>query len=188
MNHRRTLTAAAVLALGVGGAGTAVAAKSAAAPASVTVKGIGTPGSFKINRYATDGTRYDRDTYTVRSGGTLKFINEQAEEGPHTITILRRSKLPHTDKAINECEGFAKSSPCTAFIGAHQADPKTGKIGKPVVDVNRSGLDGPGDSFFVDPKGAPTSTRTMKVSAKAGSTLYFICLVHPWMQAKLLVK
>jgi hypothetical protein len=29
---------------------------------------------------------------------------------------------------------------------------------------------------------------TIKVTAKAGTSLYFMCGVHPWMQGKIVVK
>jgi hypothetical protein len=32
------------------------------------------------------------------------------------------------------------------------------------------------------------STITFKVAARKGTTLTFVCLVHPWMQAKLQVS
>lgn len=40
-----------------------------------------------------------------------------------------------------------------------------------------------GDSAFI----APTKNAkvTLKVTAKPGTKLYFICAVHPWMQAEL---
>jgi hypothetical protein len=39
---------------------------------------------------------------------------------------------------------------------------------------------------FVPPKDG--STITFKVAARKGTTLTFVCLVHPWMQAKLQVS
>jgi hypothetical protein len=52
------------------------------------------------------------------------------------------------------------------------------------VDVNKPGVDGPGDSYFI----APTAKKlTFKVTAKKGTTLYFLCAIHPWMQAKVIV-
>jgi plastocyanin len=31
-------------------------------------------------------------------------------------------------------------------------------------------------------------TNTVKVTAKPGTTLYFLCAVHPWMQGKIVVE
>ena len=62
----------------------------------------------------------------------------------------------------------------------------------PVRFVNKAGVDTgyrsgkAGDSWFLnEPGGKPYH---VKVSAKKGTTLYFLCLIHPWMQAKVLVK
>jgi hypothetical protein len=51
------------------------------------------------------------------------------------------------------------------------------------LDKNAKGVDGPGDSFFFDPK-TPVKTT---VSAKPGTTLYFLCAIHPWMEGKVKV-
>ena len=46
-------------------------------------------------------------------------------------------------------------------------------------------VDRPGDSAFIAPK--QKAEVTLKVTAKPGTTLYFMCAVHPWMSAKLKV-
>jgi hypothetical protein len=46
------------------------------------------------------------------------------------------------------------------------------------------GLDTVGDSLVLPPKGKVSA----KISAKAGSVLYYVCAVHPWMQGKIIVK
>ena len=46
-------------------------------------------------------------------------------------------------------------------------------------------MDRPGDSAFVAP--IQHANVTLKVTAKPGTTLYFMCAIHPWMQAKLIV-
>ena len=54
-----------------------------------------------------------------------------------------------------------------------------------LLDVRMPGLDGPGDSIAIE--GAKHKTISMKVTAPAGTTLYFFCAVHPWMHGKLKV-
>lgn len=185
MTHRRTLAGLAVLALGAGGAGTAVAAKQAAAPASVTVKSIAS-GTFKPNRYIQDGARYDRDVYTIRSGGLLTFrdATKGGEEGPHTLSVVKRSQVPNTFGKLQQC--FANKGVCGKLNNEHGATDKG--IKNPLLNTGKPGLDGAGDSAFIAPNGNPHSSVKLKVSAKAGSKLYFFCLVHPWMQARIDVK
>jgi plastocyanin len=42
----------------------------------------------------------------------------------------------------------------------------------------------PGDSLFQ----APGKNVSAVVSAPAGTTLYYLCAIHPWMQGKIVVK
>ena len=65
---------------------------------------------------------------------------------------------------------------------AHKVNFKTGAVGKPIVDPGKTGWDKSygkkGDSSVLEAKGA---SDTRRVSAKAGTKLYYICLVHPFM-------
>jgi plastocyanin len=64
------------------------------------------------------------------------------------------------------------------------------KIHKPKVDVGKTGWDKSfgktGDSWFTGEKRKGTKN-TRKVSAAVGTTLYFMCAVHPGMQGKIKV-
>ena len=68
-------------------------------------------------------------------------------------------------------------------MAAHEANMETGEVGKEVVEAGADGFDTggdkttPGDSIYLPPKGKVT----FKVTAKKGTTLNFICAVHPWM-------
>ena len=93
MNLKK-LTAVAVgmlLALAVVGTATA----SAGAPRKATIKSA-TSFRFKPNRYIQDGLRWNRDSYVVRSGGTIHVVNGDGSEGPHTFTVLRKKDVPKT--------------------------------------------------------------------------------------------
>ncbi len=175
--HRKLI--AALTGLALVGAGTGAALSSAAAPNAATVKeSAGT--KFKANRYIQDELRYNRDVYTVRSGGTLTFVDTVASEGPHTLTVVRAKDEP---KSVNckICEKLGK---------AHGANPQSQAPPKYLYLENGKGsatvpkLDRPGDSAFVGRKGDKVR---FKVTAKAGTTLSFVCLIHPWMQAKIKV-
>jgi hypothetical protein len=52
------------------------------------------------------------------------------------------------------------------------------------VNVGGAGFDTPGDSVFFDPK----SKTKIQLTAKKGKTLYFMCIIHPQMQAQIKVR
>jgi hypothetical protein len=54
-----------------------------------------------------------------------------------------------------------------------------------IVDKGQPGLDEPGDSIAIE--GMKHMSVSIKVTAPAGTTLYFICAVHPWMQGEIKV-
>jgi hypothetical protein len=185
MTRRKIAAGTAGLALiATGGAATVSAsgaAETSAAPQQAVVKQT-TGFEFKRNRYIKDKLRFNKDVYRVQSGGTLKVVNTVPDEGPHTVSLVKKKDRP-TSFECPVCDALGK---------AHGADPngnkpprfpfvEDGKGQKDPSDFNKpgdSGLtgDNKGDSFTVD------------VTAPAGSTRFFICIVHPWMQAKLVVE
>jgi plastocyanin len=184
MTHRKVIAAVAALGLLGGGGSAALAAKSA--PNSVTVKAV-QQNKVKVNRYFQDGSRFNKDVYTVKSGGTLKFVSTTVNAGPHTFTTVKRSDLPKTLAQMNNCKV------CNTLGEAHGADPSTGGPPKFQFLENGTGsdtppkLDQPGDSAFLSGEKKNESV-TLDVTAKKGSTLYFLCLIHPWMQGKVQVR
>lgn len=171
-NNRLRVLGAALLALF---AIAAVPAFGAVAKKKATVKIVGGP-TFKINRFASDTNRFAKDAYVIRTGGTLTIANKSG--APHTFSIVKRSQLPRTAKQINNCRV------CEAIGAAHGVPPNgDGPPTKLLVDVGNDGFDEPGDSIVVNPK----KTVKVKITAKAGTTLRFMCAIHPWMQAKLKV-
>jgi hypothetical protein len=54
-----------------------------------------------------------------------------------------------------------------------------------VVDKGQAGLDEPGDSIAIE--GPKHKSISIKVTAAAGTTLHFMCAVHPWMQGTIKV-
>jgi hypothetical protein len=79
---------------------------------------------------------------------------------------------------------------CGPLMAAHEADMETGEVGKALVEAGAEGFDtggdksAAGDSIFLPPKGKVT----FKVTAAKGTTLSFICAVHPWMIGTIKVK
>ncbi len=185
MTPRKFVVGLVVLALGIAGTGAAVAS-GASAPKKATVKAVQTL-KFKKNRYIQDGLRWDKDKYTVASGGTIHIINNAADEGPHTFTIVKAKDLPNTVSKVLNCKI------CGSLAEAHGVDPtkedappKFPFLENGVGSATPPNVDKPGDSALVDAKKG--ATVDLKVTAKKGSELYMMCLVHPWMQAEVDVK
>jgi hypothetical protein len=184
MQHRKLVAGVATLSLVAGGAGAALAA-GGKAPSRANVVAVSST-KVKVNRYVQEGIRWKKDVYTIRSGGTLRIVNNAPDTGPHTFTVLKKSDMPTTPRGILNC-GI-----CNKLGQAHGADPNSEAPPKFLYLENGKGsatapnVDRAGDSAFIDArKGA---SATLKVTAKKGATLRFICLVHPWMQARVLVR
>ena len=162
MTHR---IVAAVAALG---AFAVAAGPAAAAPKKNTITAIGGM-KVKANAYVQDAQRWDADSYTVKSGDTVTLRDKSTDGQPHTLSLIK--KLPKTTAQIMGCEA------CGPLMEAHQANPETGEVGKDLIEAGGDGFDAAGDSIYLPPKGKVT----FKVTAKKGTTLNFVCIVHPWM-------
>jgi len=112
----------------------------------------------------------------VPSGSTVRWTNPAHNIDPHTVTVVRRSQVPQTVEEIFSCfEGL-----CGQVAGKHfpaDADPVR------LVNTGRTGLNRTGDSRLL----FPGQTVFATVTAPPGTTLHYICALHPWMQAKLTV-
>jgi uncharacterized cupredoxin-like copper-binding protein len=184
MMHRKAIVFGVSLALAIGATGAAVAA-TATAPSKATIK-VSQKLVMKPNRYIQDGLRWNRDVYTVRSGGTLHVVNTAADEGPHTFTVVRQKDLPKTAAQMMHCKV------CDTLAKAHGADPNSDAPPKfpflenGVGQATAPSVDRPGDSG-VTGAGKKGEFIDLTVTAKKSTTLYFMCLIHPWMQAQVKV-
>jgi hypothetical protein len=181
--HRKLIAGATALAVVAGGGSAALAAKKA--PKQTTIKAVSSL-KVKVNRYIQDGLRWHRDNYTVRSGGTLRLVQLAADEGPHSFTIVKRKDAPRTARQVFNCKV------CNKLAKAHGADPNSDAPPKFLYLENGKGSNSPpkvnkaGDSaLFGNKKGDKLK---LKVTARKGKNLYFICIIHPWMQAKVHVR
>lgn len=167
----------------------AVAASSAMAghnahSSVTTIKAVTKPPKVVVNRYIQDGLRWDKDVYTVPSGGTVHIVNMAADEGPHTFTVVAKKDRPTTGLQIVNCKI------CQILGKAHGADPNSNAPPKFQYLENGVGqstppsVDKPGDSGLTG-KGKKGESIDLTVTAPAGTKLYFMCLIHPWMQAEL---
>jgi plastocyanin len=161
----------------------AVAAPALAKPAPNTIETHGS-AKIKINEYLQDGQKFVPGDITVKSGATVTLRNKSTDGAPHSLSLLAKSALPKTVAAVMQCPA------CGPLLAAHQADPNTGEVKVPLVDVGQPGFDTmgtkttAGDSIFLPPHGKVS----FKVTAAKGSVLHFFCAVHPWMQGTIKVK
>lgn len=130
---------------------------------------------------------------TVTVGDQLEIVNKTnpKQVGPHTFSLVTKGSLPKTPSARKSC--FTPKHICLAVAKWHGFNPKTEKI---TVNPAKAGPEGwstagnatgkKGDSWFSgEAKGGHFS---QEVTAEAGSTLYYLCAVHPWMQGKVTVE
>ncbi len=185
MLHKRYLVVL-PLSLAVAVAWVALAA-GAPAKGSVTILAKDSGVTFVANKYIQDNMAFSPGTVTVKSGGsvTFKFGDTKAME-PHTLTIVKQSDLPTRGDQIENCK------PCEKYATPHLKNPKAPPTeNNPIVhwtiNKGKPGVDEVGDSVAIQQPGMHKSI-TFKVTAPAGTTLYFVCAVHPWMQGKIIVK
>jgi hypothetical protein len=184
MTYRRFLTGVAALVLIFGVTGSAVAA-GGKAPKRATIKAK-QKVVMKPNRYVLDGLRWNKDVYRVRHNGTLHVVNAAASEGPHTFTVVKKKDLPKNAKEAFNCKI------CNELGAAHGADPNSDA--PPTFQYLENGVgqhtppdvDRPGDSG-VTGSGQQGESIDLKVTAPKGKVLHFMCLIHPWMQARVRV-
>jgi len=127
----------------------------------------------------------------VEEGQTLRIRNATSPDqiGPHTFSIVTPRALPTTLRARKRC--FTAGHICrTVAVNGHKFNPKTGMAGRNVAKAGLAGWDKAfsrnpesiGDSWFTEAKGA---TFSQVVSAKAGTTLTYLCAIHPEMKGKI---
>jgi plastocyanin len=157
-------------------------AKKGSAPSKVTVRTVDKVAFVPNpknppNKNLVEGLAFKNGTINIKSGGTVTWKSADGGDEPHTITLATKAQLPHSFESCRK--------PCQIASG-HLVDPNNPDSGikQPVLEAGKPGLDKVGDSLVLAPKG----TVSAKISAKAGSTLYYVCAIHPWMQGRINVK
>jgi plastocyanin len=157
-------------------------AKKSSAPSKVTVRTVDKTAFVPDrknppNKQLVEGLAFKKGTINVKSGGTVTWKSADGGGEPHTITLATKAQLPHSFASCRK--------PCQIASG-HLNDPNNPDAGikQPVLEAGKPGLDKVGDSLVLPPKG----TVSAKISAKAGTTLWYVCAVHPWMQGRINVK
>jgi hypothetical protein len=126
----------------------------------------------------------------VAAGDELEIVNttNPLQVGPLTFSLVRPGYLPKTKRAQANC--FTPNHICWAIAewqGVHGE-------GVPTINPAEAGLPGwdtpgtttsPGDSWFTGLE--PGTHFAQEVTAKAGSRLWFMCAIHPWMRGTIKV-
>jgi hypothetical protein len=123
---------------------------------------------------------------TIVAGEELAVLNQTnpKQVGPHTFSLVTKGSLPKTPKARQTC--FTPKHICMAIAKWHGTN-GNGPVTKNPVKAGVDGWDTlgsitkTGDSWFTGEKKAGTSIVEL-VTAVPGTTLYFLCAIHPWMQ------
>ncbi len=126
---------------------------------------------------------------TVHEGEELRIVNDTMPNmvGPHTFSLVTKSSLPKTAQQRKTC--FTPGKICMGIAGWYglkgEENPKNPlvKAGKPGWDTMGT-VKKKGDSYFFGKMGASIE---QPVTAKAGTTLYFMCAVHAFMQGSIKV-
>ena len=139
--------------------------------------------SFEPNKELNVKFRFKPGTLRIASGERLTFqqgpvVPDVFPPDPHTLTIVNRADVPRTIEEVLTCPA------CEPFFEAHDPGNDQEPPFNYVVNAGKPGLNEPGDSLLIDADQPVTRAR---VTAAPGTTLRFICVIHPWMQGKLRV-
>jgi plastocyanin len=166
---RRVAIVAVAIALAVVAAGGA-----SASPLTVAVRG---GEQFVPNALIQSTFRFSPGPISATTGQTVTWVDaDQVADEPHTITVVAKADLPTDVDEVFECQD---SGPCSAALAGHFG----GGVPVPVLEAGNPGLDAPGDSLLLFPGGTVDGL----ISAPAGTTLYYLCALHPWMQGSISV-
>ena len=129
------------------------------------------------------------ETVTVGDQLEIRNTTNPKQVGPHTFSLVTKGSIPKTKKAIGTC--FTPKKICFSIAQWHGFNPKTEKITKNPAKAGAPGWSTmgstttKGDSWFSgETKGGHIS---QEVTATPGTTLYFMCAIHPFMHGQIKV-
>jgi plastocyanin len=165
---------------------TTVAAGSVMADSEKTVRTLGRGIIFKPNQLIAAVFRFTPERTTVTTGQRIRFVDaDQDNNEPHTVTIVDQADLLTSFAEGDAC--FAETAPCGQALAAHDPDGDQQPPFNLVVNKGRPGLDRPGDSLLFG-GGLDNQSISARVTAAPGTTLYYLCALHPWMQGRITVR
>jgi hypothetical protein len=125
---------------------------------------------------------------SVHTGDYLEIDNttDPHQVGPHTFSLMQPAFIPKTKHARKAC--FKKNHICRSVFKWHEATRNS--IGVNPVEAGLAGWDTEGstsvtgDSWVAQKK---DDTFVQAVTAAPGTTLTFMCAIHPFMHGKITV-
>jgi plastocyanin len=189
MNRRLTVAVAATTALGITAGGvvaTAGAAGNAPKKNEIVIKGH---LNFKAGHFARDDQRFKPLSASVKSGATVTVRNRAKTKDPHTLSFVEKKLLPVDFEApaagpLFELHQLSDDPNVQPVLKIDNGAPAADQNAPLAVDTLGT-AETPGDSELMGPG---QKTATFKVTAAKGSTLYYFCIFHPWMQGKITVN
>jgi plastocyanin len=190
MNRRLTVAVAATATLGLAAAGVASAGAAGNAPApkknEIVIKGHFV---FKAGKFAHDDQRFTPRDLSVKSGATVTVRNRAKTQDPHTLSFVEKNFLPTDFEPaaagplfeLHQLSDDPNAQPVLKIDNGAPAADQTAPLAVDTLGTDQT----PGDSELMAPGQRTTS---FKVTAAKGSTLYYFCIFHPWMQGKISVK
>jgi plastocyanin len=139
-----------------------------------TVRVIGSE-QFVPNAKVMATFRFAPGPLSVKSGDTVRWVSYTPED-PHTISVVAQADLPTSVAQVFGC------AVCSIILAGHFPNGFNNPP-VPVLNVGSPGLDAVGDSLLLAPGGSVSAV----ISAPAGSTLHYLCAIHPWMQGTISV-
>lgn len=135
----------------------------------------------KIRMVLTQGPQFE-GARRVFNGQRLKIVNQTRvrDIGPHFFSLFSEGALPTTDRENRKCAEIELPA-CEQVAQAHNVS-RTFNVRRRNVERGGDGWDTSfssdeeGDSWFTDEKG---TSETRVVTAEPGSTLYYLCVIHP---------
>jgi hypothetical protein len=126
---------------------------------------------------------------TIIAGEDLEVLNttNPKQVGPHTFSLVTKGSIPKTPKARQTC--FTPKHICMAIAHWHGTN-GNGPVTKNPAKAGAAGWDTlgsvtkTGDSWFTGEKKSGTSI-VQPVTAAAGTTIYFMCAIHPFMHGSI---
>lgn len=136
---------------------------------------------------ADKGLRFEAPK-TIVAGEELEVLNQTnpKQVGPHTFSLVTKGSIPKTAKQRQLC--FTPNHICKAIANWHGVKGE----GAPTKNPATAGVEGwdtlgsltkKGDSWFTGSK--PKASFEQPVNAAAGTTIYFMCAIHPWMHGSI---
>jgi len=159
------------------------------APALASGAGSLGPANTVYIKAGKGGLRFEAPK-TIVAGQELEVLNQTnpKQVGPHTFSLVTKGSIPKTPKARQVC--FTPKHICMSIAQWHGVK-GNGPVKVNPVEVGAEGWDTlgsltkKGDSWFTGSK--PNASITEKVSAAPGTTIYFMCAIHPWMHGSIQV-